>query len=72
MPTILEPIEDVHSRLCDLWITWCEQNEISEISADDLLHSLLHSNYFNDDPGLTMKQAEFVEKFIELWEIEND
>ena len=68
MPTILEPIEDVHDKLCNLWITWCEQNDMPDISADDLLHS----NYMDDDTSLTTKQAKFVEAFVSLWEIEND
>ena len=68
MPTVIEPIEDVHNRLCDLWTTWCEQNEISEISANDLYHAY----YMDDDTSLTIKQIKFVKLFIKFWEIEND
>ena len=61
--------ENTPNALVHLWSVWLKQNEIQEISAEDLLNS----HYMDDSwKGLTMKQTNFVETFINLWEIEHD
>jgi predicted RNA-binding protein with PUA domain len=51
------------SNMTRVYLTWCKENKLPCISADELLHA-----GYSDEVTLTQEQRQWLSRFIEAWD----
>jgi len=47
------------NKLSDIYVKWIDENKLAKMSADEVLI---------ENPNLTVKQSNWLKKFIEIWD----
>ena len=47
------------NKLSDIYVKWIDKNKLAKMSADEVLI---------ENPNLTVKQSNWLKKFIEIWD----
>jgi len=48
------------NKLSDIYVKWIDKNKLAKMSADEVLI---------ENPNLTVKQSNWLKKFIEIWDM---